>query len=335
MNTHLKEQFDPINYKNEIEKLYNNINKLQKNKEILIQDEDKLKCELKHFGLKKPQTYDKDILTPEDYLEIKALKNNPNIVIRKADKSNTFVIFDKTTYNRKINDILSDKNKFQKIDKDPSDNIKSRLNEIIEEINFITKNNTFKKIQGSFSPGYMYGNAKIHKNKENPPLRPVISTIPTPGYMISKEINEIIKTYIPNNYCVNSTHEFVNLIKSAPSDNIMASLDIVSLFTNVPVNETIEIILNCVYNHETLPAPNIPKTQLKEILYLCTTKTPFKSPDGQLYTQIDGVSMGCVLGPTFANFYMGHIENKIFKSNLIPKTYCRYVDDIFVTTKSE
>lgn len=144
---------------------------------------------------------------------------------------------------------------------------------------------------------------------------------------------------MPKNYNVNSTSEFINIIRSAPNDKVMASLDIVSLFTNVPVNETIQIILNYVYRNDKIAPPKISEKHLKELLYICTTKTPFMSPNGQLYVQIDGVSMGCVLGPTFANFYMGHIENIIFNNNnsnvIRPKTYCRYVDDIFITANNE
>ena len=47
--------------------------------------------------------------------------------------------------------------------------------------------------------------------------------------------------------------------------------------------------------------------------------------------QIDGVAMGSPLGPTLANFFLAHIESKIFAEhkNYYPKLYCRYVDDIF------
>jgi hypothetical protein len=60
----------------------------------------------------------------------------------------------------------------------------------------------------------MYGNPKIHKNDKDPPLRPIISTIPTPTYEISKTINGIISKYIPDNFSIKSTNEFLELIRS-------------------------------------------------------------------------------------------------------------------------
>jgi hypothetical protein len=45
--------------------------------------------------------------------------------------------------------------------------------------------------------------------------------------------------------------------------------------------------------------------------------------------------MGCVLGPTMANFYMGHLESVVFEkySSLKPKQYNRYIDDTFGSFK--
>ena len=72
---------------------------------------------------------------------------------------------------------------------------------------------------------------------------------------------------------------------------------------------------------------------MEELLRVCTTETPFKLPNGQLYQQIDGISMGSRLGPLFASFYMCNLENRVLNElgpNDKPTVYCRYVDDIFL-----
>ena len=43
--------------------------------------------------------------------------------------------------------------------------------------------------------------------------------------------------------------------------------------------------------------------------------------------------MSSLLGPTFANFYLGDIEDKIFKIIEKPEIYCHYIDDIFILEK--
>ena len=127
-----------------------------------------------------------------------------------------------------------------------------------------------------------------------------------------------------------SRDEFINIIQTTAPEHAPSSLDVESLFTNVPVRETIKIIIKNVYNHETLQPPNISPQKLEELLLLCTTSVPFRNIDGKLHIQIDGVSMGSPLGPTFANFYMADLENKVLNiPDMKPNIYCRFVDDIF------
>lgn len=136
---------------------------------------------------------------------------------------------------------------------------------------------------------------------------------------------------MPRKHMIESTDEFINITSNLDKKGLLASLDVTSLFTHVPVHETIEIILNNVYNHEVLPPPRIPKTIMKTLLITCTTETPFTNINGDLYLQTDGVSMGSPLGPLFANFYMANLENKVLeKASNKPLVYARYVDDIFI-----
>ena len=44
--------------------------------------------------------------------------------------------------------------------------------------------------------------------------------------------------------------------------------------------------------------------------------------------------MSSQLGPTFANFYMAHLENRVLNAlDVKPKIYCRFVDDIYTDAK--
>ena len=45
--------------------------------------------------------------------------------------------------------------------------------------------------------------------------------------------------------------------------------------------------------------------------------------------------MGSPLGPTFANYYMGYLEEKVFSAEKCkPTVYARFVDDVFVQVRS-
>ena len=297
-----------------------------------VEDTDRLTCELKRFDLKERQNHSKDLLTKEQYEKIKDFKNNPNIIIRKADKSNTFVIMDKTDYNDKIDHLLSDESKFRKIDEDPTNDIKTELNKLITTVNTKSEQK-ITKIFGHFEPGYMYGNPKTHKSLNDLPLRPIVSHVGTVTYNTAKWINNIITPYMPKTHMIESTYEFVEIARATENPKCLASLDAESLFTNVPLDETIDIILDNVYNHPKLAPPaDVSRSIMERLLRITTTQTPFRAPSGELYVQHDGVSMGTPLGPTFANFYMCNLENSVFNSNpvLKPPIYCRYVDDIFI-----
>ena len=74
---------------------------------------------------------------------------------------------------------------------------------------------------------------------------------------------------------------------------MLASIDVESLFTNVPVLETIQIILDRVYDNRDsdLPPLQLHRGILEKLLLACTTESPFRGPDGQLYRQKDGIAM--------------------------------------------
>ena len=78
------------------------------------------------------------------------------------------------------------------------------------------------------------------------------------------------------------------------------------------------------------------KREFKELLDLACKNSLFIF-DGIYYNQIDGVAMGSPLGPCLANIFMNYHE-KIWldecPSEIKPKYYRRYVDDIFVLCES-
>ena len=100
------------------------------------------------------------------------------------------------------------------------------------------------------------------------------------------------------------------------------------------MEETIDIIIQNIYNHPVLPPLKIKPNILRKLLLACTTQVPFFDHVGNIWVQTDGVSMGSVLGPLFSDFYMAHLESKILNHKIKkPKLYLRYVDDILIATK--
>ena len=112
-------------------------------------------------------------------------------------------------------------------------------------------------------------------------------------------------------------------------NQVMVSFDVVFLFTNVFLSETIELIADRIYTEDNPNSAPFSRDVFKKLMFMATQGI-FMFSD-RLYKQIDGVTMSSPLEPTLANFFLGQLEEKIFAQNLSaePKLYLRYVDDVY------
>ena len=140
---------------------------------------------------------------------------------------------------------------------------------------------------------------------------------------------------ITNEFTVKDSFHFAEEIVDQQHDLFMGSLDVDSLFTNIPLEETIEICTNELFKESEI-VEGLSKTEFKELLSLATKGSHFIF-HGTLYKQIDGVAMGPPLGPTLANaFLVYHEKNWLEHCPLEyrPLYYQRYVADICVLFNS-
>ena len=261
----------------------------------------------------------------------------------RPDKGNGIVLLDRNVYCNKMNEILNDRTKFKPINDDWLKvifKLEDRLNRFLKSIKDqgAISDTTHNELYASGSqPGIMYGLPKVHKN--NFPLRPILSAISTHCYNLAKFIVPMLDNIAYGQYTIKDSFQFVAEItdvKDADSYK-MASFDITSLFTNIPLDETINIILNLIFPNEDDRFMNFNKKQFKKLLELAVKDNVFLFNEG-LYSQIDGVAMGSPLGPAFANIFMSYYE-KIWLSNcpseFKPVLYKRYVDDTFLLFKED
>ena len=88
-----------------------------------------------------------------------------------------------------------------------------------------------------------YGLCKIHKSVTGncPSLWPIFSAIKTPSYNIAKHLVLILELITANKFTIKNSIEFAKEVIEQDSGLFMASLDVQSLFTNIPLEETINI----------------------------------------------------------------------------------------------
>ena len=108
--------------------------------------------------------------------------------------------------------------------------------------------------------------------------------------------------------------EFINHVKrmNIPKDHTFISFDVKSLFTYVPLDFTINVILRRIYNENEIHT-NIKRSKMKELLLLSTKNVHFTF-NNDIYQQCDGVAMGSSFGPVIAGIFIVELE-----STLLPR----------------
>ena len=290
---------------------------------------------LKYFYKFNPHKIFNLLIKRPDLEILKNLGRDNSIVITKPDKGRGVVVLNKTDYIEKMNVILSDKSKFEETLKDPikiNNSIEDKLNNFIAKLkrNNIHSLNQFS-VSGT-SPGILYGSPKIHKT--NTPLRPILAAYNTTTYKLAKFIVNDLNKISSNEYTVRDSFHFIDEVKNSnlnPNQYYLVSFDVVSLFTNVPIDETINIIIKKLFPNDQTLIHELNSKYYREILVLISKYMYFFFNE-KLYKQIDGVSMGSPIGPAFANIFMCHLEEKMMSTcpnNCRPIIYKRYVDDTF------
>ncbi|XP_069970997.1 uncharacterized protein [Penaeus vannamei] len=286
------------------------------------------------FSHQRKQTRDSDaFLSP-----LHTLKNDNSIVITKPDKGRGVVIVNKCDYKQKLMDILNDQTKFKRISTEISTHLlylEDKLNRLLRTIKSSISLNTYNSLLSSGSrPGVLYGLPKVHK--PNIPLRPIISSIGTFNYNAAKFLVPVISPLTTNHYTIDNSTAFAKEITSLNYQNpvTMASFDVESLFTNVPLHETTELIVNNL-NISHLDKFGLDKVHFRKLLEITAHHSVFCFDDC-LYTQTDGVAMGSPLGPSYANAFLCHHEQDWLEQcplEFKPLHYRRYIDDTFLLFK--
>ena len=93
-------------------------------------------------------------------------------------------------------------------------------------------------------------NIKIVSLSLNLELCPNVSSIGVPNYNLAHFLCYLLSPLVPNYYSCKGTFSFASQIRNPNlSRKFLVSCDVTSLFTNIPLQETIDIAINLISNH--------------------------------------------------------------------------------------
>jgi len=172
-----------------------------------------------------------------------------------------------------------------------------------------------------------YGLPKIHKPGYS--LRITASSIDSPLHNFATFLQKILRKSFTT-----LTDKFKNSIEVTnklckihiPENYWLVSLDVVSLFTNVPIDMILELLDNKWDLIE--PHINISKQELLDAIRFILNSTYFKF-NNKIYRQSHGAPMGSPLSPIVADFALQYLKSHILKKLFFtPSFYIRYIDNI-------
>ena len=187
---------------------------------------------------------------------------------------------DKLTHKSKMYELLNDESKFKQLTSDPTKLREGQLQRYLRKLNN-------KAYFDESIYDYIYPAGSLH------------SRFPQP--------------FIPTAYCTKDSFTFIKDIQEVSTqDSFIVSYVVCSLFTNIPLSESIDIAVKLIL--ENKKDLTFSEKELTKLFCFAMAQTHFYF-DGKIFDQVDGVAMASPLGPPLANFFMGYYEQKWLESD--------------------
>ena len=188
-------------------------------------------------------THDPDVHT---FFRIKRKLSQGGLCIAKADKGESLVILPRADYVNKIQAFLEASGAVVTKYNFTEYNAKTRSK--IKNSKYVITEKHDSLLQMNASLPKLYGQIKTHKPQN--PIRPVVAYFTHPSYKLAKYLVKWFKTvsgFVPKFAIKNSIEVVCNLSeKKFPPHASILSFDCVNMYTNIPVDSSIRLMVKLV-----------------------------------------------------------------------------------------
>ena len=282
-------------------------------------------------------TKPKNNLSYTEQKALETLRNNTNINLKKADEGTRTVVLNTEDKIQEGQVQLDNNEHYRPLESPMVEETSFRVKQLIRELhqhNHIDDMTNQWLCQTPNPPRIpvFYTLTKIHKPTPVGHVgRPIISGCDGPTERLSSFVDRLLQPIAQKQRSyLKDTTDFINFIETTivPENAILVSMDVTSLYTNIPQEEGTETVCKA-YDSFYKDNPPIPKQHLKKALKLILQENSFEF-NGKNYLQIHGTAMGTKMAVAFANIFMAEVETQILnQSALKPLIWKRYIDDIF------
>ena len=234
-------------------------------------------------------------LTGKERRDIVELRSDSSVVVKPSDKSKGFVVMSTASYVQKAESMLNNTVNYERS--------MIKLEDLEKKVRAVVLKNAKNKIPSTLCNAMIPHNSRMSQfyglpkdHKPDLPLRPVVSACGSPASNISllleRILNQLLK-FVPAH--LSSTAECVEDLRALgrlPSDCIIASLDVVSLYTNIPIEESIDAAMELLEVHrQEIDMFRLSAQDVRQLLLFVLQSNYFTFGDN-VYRQTKGLAMG-------------------------------------------
>uniref|UniRef100_A0A8C5QSP0 Reverse transcriptase n=1 Tax=Leptobrachium leishanense TaxID=445787 RepID=A0A8C5QSP0_9ANUR len=262
---------------------------------------------------KKPKRNRPSNLSKEENVALKEC-DTKELIVKPADKGGGIVILNKERYETEALRLLGDQNVYKILRGDPTVKITNQFFSYLDkgrELDILKEEeHLYLKVKYPRIPVFYYL-PKIHKNRANPPGRPIVSGIGSISSRVSEYVDHLLQPVVIQtpSYIKDTMSRLKELEKIIwKHDLILATCDVNSLYTIILHQlgcEAVEHFLK-----------ELGKFEEDQIEYLVEgikliLENNYFWYGGQYYLQLTGMAMGTRFAPSYANLFMLYWEHQM------------------------